>query len=96
MINKFESRSIAIPTELIKALSIAGEDTVVVRFEDNRTVYCYLDDGEVIIAEDIIEADEDECADEEGDDCDAKCETTDVCSDCPHYCPVCGECTRED
>ena len=45
---------------------------------------------------DIIEADEDECADEEGDDCDAKCETTDVCSDCPHYCPVCGECTRED
>ena len=90
MINKFESRSIAIPTELIKALSIAGKDTVVVRFEDNRTVYCYLDDGEVIIAEDIIETDGDEA-----EDCDTECVGEDTCSDCPHHCPVCGECLKD-
>ncbi len=90
MINKFESRSIAIPTELIKALSIAGEDTVVVRFEDNRTVYCYLDDGEVIIAEDIIETDDDEA-----EDSDTECDDEDTCSDCPLHCPVCGECLKD-
>jgi len=89
MINKFESRSIAIPTELIKALSIAGEDTVVVRFEDNRTVYCYLDDGEVIIAEDIIDTDDDE-----DEDCDTECEE-DTYSECPHHCPICGECLKD-
>ena len=90
MINKFESRSIAIPTELIKALSIAGKDTVIVRFEDNRIVYCYLDDGEVIIAEDIIETDDDEA-----EDCDTECVDEDTCSDCPLHCPVCGECLKD-
>ena len=43
-----------------------------------------------ILAADEEKPDKDECPDEDG------CSAYDDCSDCPYFCPVCGECMCED
>lgn len=97
MIDKPETHTIIVPIELIESLSVAKGDTVVMRFEEDRAVYCYLIGDEVIVAEDNYDPEEYEFLDEEcEDDLEEDYEIPEVCYGCPHFCHMYGECTRED
>ena len=84
---------VSVPMEIINAISVLGDNAVVTRFENDRTIHCFVEEGTVVITENYHENDDSAC------DCDCECndETADdeTCCDCPHYCPVCGECTKD-
>lgn len=72
------------PEEVKKKIEIILFDTDLIDFSDEDFV-C----GEA----DITECLEDDC--EENADGDT-CPSYEDCSDCPYFCPVCGECVYED
>ena len=76
------------PEQAAEKVKIVLFDTDLIEFSDEDFV-C----GEA----DIQDADEDGMkengADDEGED---ECMENDDCSDCPYYCPMCGECMHED
>lgn len=76
------------PEQAAEKVKIVLFDTDLIEFSDEDFV-C----GEA----DIQDADEDGMeengADDEGED---ECLENEDCSDCPYYCPMCGECMYED
>lgn len=91
------TKTIGIPVELIKALSIVGGDSIVTRLEKDRTVYCFVEDGEVVVTEYTFDDEDDEEADGEGeDDFEEDVEIPEACYECPHFCPVCNECIKDE
>lgn len=103
MTERFSHTSICVPTKLIKALSLAGEDAIITYFEDDRTLTCYIDDGEVVFVENdfsdedsgLNTPDEDISKENKSNDdvshVECCCEEDDT--SCPHLCPNCGHCT---
>ena len=72
------------PEEAKKKTEIVLFDTDLIDFSDEDFV-C----GEA----DITEPLEDGCGDDADEDA---CPAYEDCSDCPYFCPVCGECVYED
>lgn len=75
------------PEQAAEKVKIILFDTDLIEFSDEDFV-C----GEADIAE-ADECDEDGCEETEGED---ECLEHEDCSDCPYYCPMCGECMYED
>lgn len=84
---------VSVPMEIINAISVLGDNAVVTRFENDKTIHCFVEEGTVVITENYHENEDSAC------ECDCECndETSEDenCCDCPHYCPVCGECTKD-
>lgn len=78
--------SFTLPEELIEALDIT-EDTSVIAYITGNKVTLEFDD-----ADDEFEPDEDEYTEDDlYDEDDSCCE--DGCDDCEYLCPHCGKCT---
>ncbi len=76
------------PEQAAEKVKIILFDTDLIEFSDEDFV-C----GEA----DIQEADEERTAENRADDEDEdECLKHEECSDCPYFCPVCGECLYED
>ena len=80
---------VSVSMEIINAISVLGDNAVVTRFENDKTIHCFVEEGTVVITENYHENDDSAC------DCDDKTADDETCCDCPHYCPVCGECTKD-
>lgn len=72
------------PEQAAEKVQIILFDTDLIDFSDEDFAY-----GEA----DIQDADEDGCEETEAEDDDME---DGCCSDCPYFCPVCGECLYED
>lgn len=72
------------PEQAAEKVKIVLFDTDLVDFYDEDFV-C----GEA----DITDADENGCEENESED---ECMENEDCSDCPYFCPVCGECMYKD
>lgn len=72
------------PEQAAEKVRIILCDTDLIDFSDEDFDY-----GEA----DIQEADEDGCEEAEAEDEDME---NGCCSDCPYFCPMCGECRLED
>ncbi len=76
------------PEQAAEKVKIILFDTDLIHFSDEDFV-C----GEA----DIQDADEDSKTESEADDEDGdECLKHEDCSDCPYFCPMCGECRLED
>ena len=76
------------PEQAAEKVRIILCDTDLIDFSDDDFDY-----GEA----DIQEADEERTAENRADDEDEdECLKHEDCSDCPYFCPVCGECMYED
>lgn len=93
MNNDTNYKRVEIPIELIKALFFAGEETLIIRFENERSVSCIVEGNNIVIEEEIIETTtDDECE----DDFEKDFEIPEACYECPHFCPVCNECIKDE
>ena len=72
------------PEQAAEKVQIVLFDTDLIDFSDEDFAY-----GEA----DIKEAYEDGCEEHSAEDEDME---DDCCSDCPYFCPMCGECMYED
>ena len=90
---------VSVPMEIINAISVLGDNAVVTRFENDRTIHCFVEEGTMVITENYHENDDSACDCECNCECDCECDDKaaddETCCDCPHYCPVCGECTKD-
>lgn len=76
------------PEQAVEKVQVVLFDTDLIGFSEEDFAY-----GEADIKEaDADGAKEIDTPDEDEDEC-LKCED---CSDCPYFCPVCGECMSED
>ena len=69
----------------------AKEKTKIILFDTD--LINFTDDDFVCGEADITEPLEDGCEDDVDED---SCPSYEDCSDCPYFCPVCGECVYED